>query len=60
MFLPVFGDLDANLTINFATIVIFLAVYIWHVKRDHKNNDELLKEVKKLRKDIRDRIKARK
>lgn len=60
MFIPLFGaQIEKDLIINLAAIVIFLGIYVWHVKHDHKHNEELIKEIKELRKDVNGRLRKK-
>ncbi len=52
MFLPVVGEVDKSLIFNVITVLIFLGFYLWHTHHDHKHNEELLDEVKKIREEI--------
>jgi hypothetical protein len=52
MFLPAFGSIDADLALNLAAIILFMGVYIWHVKHDHRHNEKMIGEIRLLRKDI--------
>ena len=56
MILPVFGEVDGDFILNVITILAFSAIYLWHVKHDHKHNEELLEEVKKIREEITKRL----
>ena len=49
MFLPIFGSIDGDFWLNAVTIVIFLAIYLWYLKHNHKHDEKLLDEVKKIR-----------
>ena len=60
MYLPVFGNVDENLLINLATIVIFIGIYLWHMRHDHSHRDKqahheesLLNEVKEIKEEIK-------
>ena len=60
MYLPAFGEVDEDLLINLMTIIIFLGIYIWHMRHDHshrneqaKREEELLKEVKEIKEEIK-------
>lgn len=60
MFIPLFGaQIEEDLIINLVAIILFLAIYVWHVKHDHKHNEELLKELKELRKDLNNHVKRK-
>lgn len=49
MFLPFFGEVDEGMVLNLASIAVFLLVYLWHIRHDHRHNDALIDEVKKIR-----------
>ncbi len=53
LFLPLFGDTDAGFVFNIATVLIFIGLYVWHVRRDHRRSDQLIDEVKKLREELK-------
>jgi len=60
MFLPVLGEVEESLILNLATMVVFLGIYLWHLKHDHAHRDlqakrdaELLEEVKEIKKLIK-------
>lgn len=54
MFLPLFGEMDSGFVLNLITIVVFFGIYLWHTKHDHKHNEELLDEVKKIREKLQE------
>jgi len=60
MYLPAFSEIDENLVINLATILVFLGIYLWHIRHDHshrneqtRHNEALLNEVRAIKDEIR-------
>ena len=60
MFLPVLGEVEESLLLNLATMVVFLGIYLWHLRHDHAHRDEqakrdaeLLSEGKQIKEEIK-------
>lgn len=60
MFLPVLGEVEESLLLNLATVVVFIGIYLWHLRHDHahrdeqaKRDEELLREVKEIKEEMK-------
>lgn len=60
MFLPVLGEVEESLVLNLATVLVFIGIYLWHLRHDHahrneqaKRDEELLEEVKQIKEEVK-------